>query len=156
MVYVTRLDFTEHERFWSKVNKNGGFVDFSDPLVRVTEADGECWIWTAYINRDGYGKFGPISAHRWGYEDEPDRDHLCRNRACVRPNHLETVGNRINVLRGANPAAVNARKTHCVHGHEFAPDNTGSRLKNGRPTRDCLTCKKMYRNPNWRDLVLVA
>lgn len=56
-------------------------------------------------------------------------DHLCRNRACVRPDHLEAVPQEVNVRRGAssNP------HTHCRKGHEFTPENT-------RVVQICLTC----------------
>src|SRR5690606_27636904 len=66
-------------------------------------------------------------------------DHLCRNRACINPSHMEPVPNRVNVLRGEGPTAVNARKTHCVNGHEFSAENTHI-----RPTgwRECKTCKR--------------
>lgn len=93
-------------RFWPKVNQLG-------PLPAPgTRAIGRCWEWTKSTNHKGYGKFamgsGWVMAHRWVYEQyvgaipaEHVVDHQCRNRACVRPSHLEPVTNRVNIQRGA-------------------------------------------------------
>jgi hypothetical protein len=64
-------------------------------------------------------------------------DHLCRNRGCVNPSHLEPVTQQVNTLRGAGPAARNANKAHCKWGHEFTPENTGV---DKRGKRWCKTC----------------
>ncbi|MET8985829.1 HNH endonuclease [Nonomuraea wenchangensis] len=105
-----------------------------------------CWVWDKPHPESGYGQFQGGSAHRWAYVffrvDIPptlDIDHLCRNRACVNPWHMDPVPTKVNVLRGIGPSALNARKTHCIRGHEFTEANTYSppgRL--GR--RYCRTC----------------
>lgn len=117
---------------------------------RVAEKDG-CWVWQSSLNRDGYGQFrrhgsGNKTAHRWSYEfmrgEIPpglQLDHLCRNRACVNPEHLEPVTSLVNWWRGIAPSAINARKTHCDHGHEFTPENTMSRSEGGRRCRTCVS-----------------
>ena len=108
---------------------------------------GTCWIWTAYLDRDGYGLFRsnrltPKSwrAHRLAYALEHGSvppghlDHLCRNRACVRPSHLEPVTPKVNAERG-----MKAQQTHCKNGHEFTEGNTYLK-PNG--TRACRTCHR--------------
>ena len=118
----------------------------SDPLHLqlpwLIEKSGACWVWKGHLCR-GYGQFclhgKRQPAHRAVYEalvgPVPDGlviDHLCRNRACVNPSHLEAVSFRENVLRGVAPSAQNARKTHCIRGHKL-PD---------KPQRRCLACRR--------------
>ena len=122
------------DRFWSKVIKRPS----------------GCWEWHTATQR-GYGHFwadgSSHPAHRWIYEQtvdpslEPDLviDHLCRNRRCVRPDHLEKVSDRENILRGVGQGAVNFRKVECAQGHPLDDDNTHTR-PNGR--RRCRTCMR--------------
>lgn len=129
----------EAERFWPKVEK--------------TET---CWLWTATIDAAGYGRFGVGSmydgsrrqayAHRWAYEymvgEIPEGlhiDHLCRVRHCVRPDHLEPVTCRENLLRGDTFVRVNAAKTHCLNGHPFDEKNTYWNAT--RSERICRACR---------------
>lgn len=120
-------------RFWSKVNKN--------------DRSG-CWLWLASRDANGYGRFGlgarPRMAHRVAYELTHGPiaagltlDHLCRNRACVFPDHLEPVTQGENTLRGDGPPAINARKTQCPNGHAY--DRT-TRLATGKVIRGCRAC----------------
>ncbi len=119
------------ERFWARVN---------------VHPDG-CWLWTGGIKGGtGYGSFDGESVHRVAYEllrgpipRGLEIDHLCRVRRCVNPGHLEPVTHRENGLRGVGVAAKHARKTHCLHGHEFTEANTYRRPD--RPWwRGCQTC----------------
>lgn len=117
-----------------------------------------CWEWTGFIRENGYGsisarpahfrKMGlPRSAlsHRFSYllfvgeipEEFPQLDHLCRVRHCVNPDHLEPVTQKINSARGLTVTAANAAKTHCVHGHEFDPENTYVDPRGARHCRKC-------------------
>lgn len=118
------------ERFWSWVEK--------------TET---CWLWKGALNH-GYGSFSigarQRKAHRFSYElahgavpEGLTLDHLCRNRPCVRPDHLEAVTDRENILRGESFAASNSRKTHCKRGHPFTSENTYRDRKNRRVCRAC-------------------
>jgi hypothetical protein len=133
---------TLDERFWEKVDKDGPIPDSAPEL-------GNCWIWTAGKFSEDYGAFRvgkrTRRAHAVAYElvigpipDGHVPDHLCRNHPCVRPSHLEAVTNRENVLRGTAPSAVNAAKTHCIHNHEFTPENTKVTRAGKRQCRKCL------------------
>lgn len=126
-----------------------------------------CWIWQSAITNVGYGtveiSHKQTSAHKWvfaicrGYWPPSTKtlDHLCRNRRCVNPNHLEVVTFRTNVLRGEGVAAYNSRKTHCKNGHKFTPENTYYRQRPGRNIeRACRACmvraSREYRNKKER------
>lgn len=122
------------ERFWSKVDKSG-----------------DCWLWTAGCFDSGYGAFQVsgkcVRAHKFSYElargPVPvgrQLDHLCRNVRCVRPDHLEAVTARVDVLRSHGIAARNALKTHCDVGHVFDLANIYSPA-NGRGWRACRACR---------------
>ena len=137
--YITPKHRTIADRFWSKVDRSA-----------------DCWIWLRSRNPAGYGKFGAsgsgwILAHRWAYEQAngpiPDGitlDHLCRTRACVRPDHLEPVTRAENVLRGEGIPAVAARATACMRGHAFATGDVRHYGPDNR-WRACRTCERIRR-----------
>ena len=101
-------------------------------LERISpEPNTGCWLWTGVLRNTGYGELSfqkkKLLAHRASYEifigPIPDGlclDHLCRQRSCINPDHLEAVSMRTNLLRGVGVGAVNAVKTHCPKGHPLA------------------------------------
>jgi hypothetical protein len=123
---------TALQRFWAKIE-----VD-----------DNGCWNWTGHLDKDGYGRFRPVSSermvltHRWSYETFvgpivlPELDHVeCSNRACSNPGHLEPVTHEENAHR--------TRKDECKYGHPLSGDNlyiciTGK----GHEHRSCRTCNR--------------
>lgn len=124
------------ERFLAK-------IDFNGP--------NGCWQWRASNRSGGYGQVrvaaGIFYAHRVAYflfkgiiPKDLEIDHLCRNRGCVNPAHLDVVSARENTLRSNGPAAKKAMATHCVGGHAFTPQNTYWR-PNG--LRQCRHCRRM-------------
>lgn len=107
-----------------------------------------CWIWQGGKDRTGYGLVNRPehrgAAHIWYYKtmvgpipEGLELDHLCRVRECVNPEHFEAVTHEENVKRGLSPAAANARKTHCIHGHPFDAENTYIRPNGMRQCRIC-------------------
>jgi hypothetical protein len=123
------------DRFWAKVEKTP-----------------TCWLWHGET-RKGCGRFAiyeggrrrRIHAHRWIYGQlvEPlvdglEIEHLCHNRACVRPAHLDQVTSWENQRRGFSPWAINARKTRCERGHSLVvrPDGRGTQC------RECIRVRR--------------
>lgn len=136
-----RLDVTS--RFW-------GYVDKAGPLPSERPDLGPCWLWTASLDSHGYGQFRiarrTVRTHRWAWislrgEHAPglELDHLCRVRECCNPDHLEPVTRQVNNARGASVSAKAKRKTHCVRGHEFTPENT---YIGPRGHRACIACRR--------------
>lgn len=105
-----------------------------------------CWLWKGSASlspsRTKYGQYRGRKASRASYEkyvgkipDGLEIDHLCRNTLCVRPDHLEAVTHRENVMRGFSPSSIHAKKTACPKGHpyDYAKPNGGARA--------CRKCK---------------
>jgi hypothetical protein len=139
----THFVHDEVRRFWLKVYKN--------------EITG-CWMWQAHT-LNGYGLFtlsnqgGTVRAYRYAYElsfgkipDGLEIHHKCGKRSCVNPDHLEAV------TREEHPGQImmaNKRKTHCIHGHEYTPENTI--ICNKGKSRHCRICRDRV-NHGWRGL----
>lgn len=125
----------------------------SSMLAQVQPSPNGCWeLSQRKVHHTGYvlviyqGR--QYQAHRLIYgllgnviPDGLELDHLCRNRACVRPDHLEPVTHLENVRRGSL-----AQATHCKSGHEFTPENTKRQRAGYRQCREChrLDGKRRY------------
>lgn len=131
--------------------RQGSFVQRFWTFVEQTDT---CWNWRGTPDQKGYGhitltrdgKWTPLSAHRVAYmllvgplAPELTIDHLCRNRLCVNPAHLEAVSRWENVRRGNTITGNNTRKTHCAHGHALTPENLDPD-KHG--WRRCAECRR--------------
>ena len=130
---------TPWERFWVKV-----------------DASGDCWEWTASTRGAGYGQFGwapdrIIDAHRVVWEllvgpipEGLTIDHLCRNKICVNPDHLEVVTYQENINR--SPVSP-SRRRYCPQGHPLFGDNL--RVVSG--ARRCINCdRRRSREQYWK------
>jgi len=107
----------------------------------------DCWEWSGYRDRDGYGRVyfdgKQRNAHRVVYEltrgeipAASEIDHLCRNRSCVRPDHLRTVSHRENVFAPGSLALakIQSERKTCPRGHVY----DGSY----RNMRRCSQCRR--------------
>lgn len=148
--FAPDLTSAEIARFWGCVDKENG---------PVHPVHGRCWAWKlsllpigyAYFNRDNRicRKLSSVGAHRVSYflkhgpiPADLELDHLCRNRGCVRPEHLEAVRHRINVLRGEAPIARYAAATACPLGHPYSTENT--LIQNDGTSRRCRECNRFW------------
>lgn len=113
----------------------------------MTDLATPCLLSHRAVGPDGYVRIGLSNPRRWttqhryAYEEAygplPEGlhvDHLCRNKACMEPTHLEAV------TPGENNARAKAVITHCPHGHEYTEENTYRRPGSGH--RDCKTCRR--------------
>jgi hypothetical protein len=135
-------------------------LEMREDLIRASlrfDQPDACWEWQGSMTPAGYGRLGveweTIQAHRYIYErlvgpipEGLTIDHLCKNTRCVNPRHLEPVTAGVNTLRGDGPSGQNLRKTHCMRGHEFTPENIRRTSRGGR---GCIACFREY-DARWK------
>lgn len=144
---IPTLSARNIERIFSKIEV--------DPIT-------DCWNWTGAMFPHGYGSIcwkgrteyvhrvmfawliEPLRRHphKGKRKSIPSLDHLCRNRRCVNPAHLELTSQRINILRGVGPCAINSKKTFCPYGHPL--EVRGNR-------RFCRTCANASARKRYND-----
>ena len=138
---IPELNPSDLQRFWNNVKKTDN-----------------CWVWIAGKNSYGYGQISVngkmYSTHRVSYTlfngkipDGLELDHLCQNKSCVNPEHLEAVTHHENMKRCDLYTNNHQRiKTHCPKGHEYTKGNTYFRKKtNYRKCRICNRINESYR-----------
>lgn len=134
-----------------RITANKSITSTIDHVIQKIKFGAGCWVWKERKNQDGYGtlKFHGKRhhAHKFIYElffgkvpNGLELDHLCSNRPCVNPNHLEPVTHKENIGRGRTGKYLSER-THCKNGHEYNSENTRiSVAVTGTTYRQCKQC----------------
>ncbi len=147
-LFAAGLCGPHYKRQWRHGDPHaGGLFNDATPaevIERSTVTDDEgCWVWQLSTDNMGYGTISRNGktqrAHRWVYEafrgpiaSGLELDHLCRNKPCVNPDHLDPVTHSENLKRHYS------KVTACPRGHHYTTENTY--LDHGR--RRCRTCMR--------------
>ncbi len=128
----------------------------------------DCWLWTGRLNGLSYPvifkpktkdhKKGETLVHRWifqYYKGEIQKGfhvhHICNNKICVNPQHLEALDVNSHLKKGNSPSTINSRKTHCKRGHSL--DNAYIEKPNGK--RHCIICRNNYMKEYYRNVTKI-
>ena len=122
-------------------------------LSRIEKKESGCWEYNYSIQNNGYSRIWNKKAHRVAYEvfnnkkinDGMTIDHLCKNKTCINPEHLEEVSQGENTLRGNSWSGINSRKTHCKRGHLLSGDNLAI-YAGKRQCRECFRLRQKKYN----------
>jgi hypothetical protein len=146
------------------------------PIERLLEkreiSQSGCWLWTGAVAANGYATTTTGSrsqrkyVHRIAYTaligEIPaglELDHLCRNRRCFNPKHLEPVTRQVNTIRGDGPrklGVLNSSKVACKSGHPFNESNTYYRPTGGRTCRTCQRERRLFAGFRRAQLAVIA
>lgn len=145
--YMSNYTESEIERFFALIGNQTEFY---------------CWPWLGFFDKDGYPLFrrqngSSCRAQRYSYETFrttiPDRlvtDHICRNKICVNPFHLQAVTDKVNLLRGNGACALNSRKRICKWGHPLSGENLITYKYKNSIFRACRECRRRTAREWWR------
>lgn len=151
---------SEQASCFSCINGEHDLLTMDKIISNVNFLPSGCWEWKGCVNDKGYGqirvKGKTYYTHRLMYKFTKGVlvpwltiDHLCMNRSCCNPVHLEQISNRENNRRGNSISAKKSRQTHCIRGHELNGGNLRIRTDTGH--RQCVKCIKIrntWRNKN--------
>jgi len=129
---------------------------------RVSKSEDGCWNWTGHVSGGGYGRIRNggkrEQAHRVSFALAGNKipeglvvDHICNNRRCVRPDHLQAITQRDNILRSDSPPARQSKQVACLNGHPLDGDNLFMR-RNGK--RECRVCIRARGRKRLQDPVI--
>ncbi len=122
----------------------------------------KCWEWEGPHTSDGYSRTSwkgkPLYVHRIVYEEMHgpipeglEIDHLCQNRGCVNPTHLEAVTHGENIRRGKNHGRLGKPLKVCQRGHDLTDPANRTTARSGRGCRTCHNMKSRERTRRRRE-----